>query len=141
MGKLRARWLVLVLGGILLAAAMLVGGAGNADAQGQSQGKGKAQGQEKGKSQGGDEAEGGGGQDNKVTLCHMPPGNPENAHVITVGAPAVKAHVAHGDKVIEDGAVSDGCGDSDRGTDPEECLAVGTPVEVEKGEGNVEKTV
>jgi hypothetical protein len=33
----------------------------------------------------------------KVTLCHIPPGNPANAHTITVGAPAVGAHLAHGD--------------------------------------------
>ena len=33
----------------------------------------------------------------KVTLCHIPPGNPSNAHTITVGAPAVPAHLAHGD--------------------------------------------
>ena len=34
----------------------------------------------------------------KVTICHIPPGNPANAHTITVGAPAVDKHVAnHGD--------------------------------------------
>ncbi|HME89943.1 MAG TPA: hypothetical protein VKE49_00860 [Myxococcaceae bacterium] len=33
----------------------------------------------------------------KVTICHIPPGNPANAHTITVGAPAVRAHLAHGD--------------------------------------------
>jgi hypothetical protein len=33
----------------------------------------------------------------KVTICHIPPGNPNNAHTITVGAPAVPAHLAHGD--------------------------------------------
>ena len=33
----------------------------------------------------------------KVTICHIPPGNPGNAHTITVGAPAVSAHLAHGD--------------------------------------------
>ena len=33
----------------------------------------------------------------KVTICHIPPGNPANAHTITVGAPAVAAHLAHGD--------------------------------------------
>jgi hypothetical protein len=38
----------------------------------------------------------GGGVD-KVTICHIPPGNPANAHTITVGAPAVPAHLAHGD--------------------------------------------
>ena len=36
-------------------------------------------------------------QDDKVTLCHRPPGNPENAHTITVGRSAVPAHLAHGD--------------------------------------------
>src|SRR6476659_8001022 len=33
----------------------------------------------------------------KVTICHIPPGNPNNAHTITVGASAVPAHLAHGD--------------------------------------------
>lgn len=41
------------------------------------------------------QAEGRGQQ--KVTICHIPPGNPANAHTITVGAPAVPAHLAHGD--------------------------------------------
>jgi hypothetical protein len=31
----------------------------------------------------------------KVTICHVPPGNPENAHTITVGFPAVEAHFAN----------------------------------------------
>ena len=35
----------------------------------------------------------------KVTICHIPPGNPGNAHTITVGSPAVRAHEAHGDFV------------------------------------------
>ena len=33
----------------------------------------------------------------KVTLCHIPPGNPVAKSTITVGASAVKAHLAHGD--------------------------------------------
>jgi len=37
------------------------------------------------------------GGDNKVTICHIPPGNPENAHTISVGEAAVPAHLAHGD--------------------------------------------
>jgi ferric-dicitrate binding protein FerR (iron transport regulator) len=36
-------------------------------------------------------------QSDKVTICHRPPGNPGNAHTITVGAPAVPAHLGHGD--------------------------------------------
>jgi hypothetical protein len=36
----------------------------------------------------------------KVTICHIPPGNPENRHTITIGASAVAAHVAeHGDEI------------------------------------------
>ncbi len=35
--------------------------------------------------------------DGRVTICHIPPGNPGNAHTISVGARAVPAHLAHGD--------------------------------------------
>jgi hypothetical protein len=35
----------------------------------------------------------------KVTLCHIPPGNPNNAKTISVGAAASKAHLAHGDTI------------------------------------------
>ncbi len=34
-----------------------------------------------------------------VTLCHYPPGNPSNAKTLTVGAPAARAHYAHGDTI------------------------------------------
>lgn len=37
----------------------------------------------------------------KVTICHIPPGNPDNAHTIVVGAPAVPAHLDHGDSLGE----------------------------------------
>jgi hypothetical protein len=33
----------------------------------------------------------------KTTICHIPPGNPDNAHTLCVGTPAVDAHLAHGD--------------------------------------------
>jgi len=33
----------------------------------------------------------------KVIICHIPPGNPGNNHTISVGSPAVPAHLAHGD--------------------------------------------
>lgn len=35
-----------------------------------------------------------------VTLRHQPPGNPNNAHEITIGAPAAQAHIDHGDAVV-----------------------------------------
>ena len=37
----------------------------------------------------------------KVTVCHLPGGNPGNAHALTVGAPAVPAHLDHGDTLGE----------------------------------------
>jgi hypothetical protein len=33
----------------------------------------------------------------KTTICHIPPGNPSNAHTLCVGNPAVPAHLGHGD--------------------------------------------
>ncbi len=35
----------------------------------------------------------------KVVVCHIPPGNPENAHEIVISSNAVPAHLAHGDKL------------------------------------------
>jgi hypothetical protein len=40
------------------------------------------------------QSDGGRGQD-KVTICHVPPGNPGNAHEITIGFPAVFHHLAN----------------------------------------------
>jgi len=37
----------------------------------------------------------------KVMVCHLPPGNPANAHTINIDSSAVKAHLAHGDYVGE----------------------------------------
>ena len=34
----------------------------------------------------------------KITICHLPPGNPENIQTITVGESAVQAHLDHGDE-------------------------------------------
>ena len=30
---------------------------------------------------------------NKCTICHVPPGNPPNAHTLTIGCSAVQAHL------------------------------------------------
>ncbi|ATX80136.1 hypothetical protein Ga0123461_1723 [Mariprofundus aestuarium] len=37
------------------------------------------------------------GHTEKVAICHLPPGNPENVQNIEIGEPAVEAHLAHGD--------------------------------------------
>lgn len=33
--------------------------------------------------------------EDKVTICHLPPGNPENRLTITIGESAVAAHLAN----------------------------------------------
>jgi len=38
-----------------------------------------------------------GGQEAKITICHIPPGKPENKKTISVGSSAWPAHEAHGD--------------------------------------------
>ena len=35
----------------------------------------------------------------KITICHLPPGNPENIQTITVGLPSLPAHLDHGDGI------------------------------------------
>lgn len=37
------------------------------------------------------------GNNSKIPVCHIPPGNPADAKTIYVGAPALAAHLAHGD--------------------------------------------
>ena len=62
----------------------------------------------------------------KVTVCHLPPGNPENPRTIAVGESAVGDHLDHGDDLGEcdtepgscgDGVIqgSEGCDDPDFG--------------------------
>ena len=61
-------------------------------------------------------------EETKVLVCHVPSGNPENAHTIEVGESAVPAHLAHGDtegacpeETPSDG--DEGDGDGDEGVD------------------------
>ncbi|TSC68277.1 MAG: putative lipoprotein, partial [Parcubacteria group bacterium Gr01-1014_66] len=35
--------------------------------------------------------------DSEAIICHIPPGNPSRRHTLTIGAPALSAHLAHGD--------------------------------------------
>jgi hypothetical protein len=56
----------------------------------------------------------------KVTICHIPPGNPANAHTISIGLPALKAHIAHGDVMgacTEPNPGASNCDDNGGGTD------------------------
>ena len=36
---------------------------------------------------------------NKITICHVPPGNSDNKQTIEVSEKAVDAHLAHGDRL------------------------------------------
>ena len=36
----------------------------------------------------------------QVTICHIPPGNHDNCHQITVSMNALQAHLDHGDKLF-----------------------------------------
>lgn len=38
-------------------------------------------------------------QGSKVEVCHIPPGNPENVHTITISESALAVHLEHGDHV------------------------------------------
>lgn len=38
-------------------------------------------------------------ENHKITICHIPPGNPTNAHEITIDRHALPAHLAHGDNI------------------------------------------
>lgn len=38
-------------------------------------------------------------EDRKVRVCHLPPGNPDNAHEIEIDESAVSTHLAHGDLI------------------------------------------
>jgi len=52
----------------------------------------------------------------KVDVCHIPPGNPDNAHTITISENAVSAHLDHGDRL--------GACDSEPTGDPDPTLEV-----------------
>ncbi|MHC4081007.1 MAG: hypothetical protein ACYS15_08165 [Planctomycetota bacterium] len=61
---------------------------------------GDVNGNSNGNGNGGNGNGGNGGNGNgppKVEICHVPPGNPDNAHMIIVSPWAVPAHLAHGD--------------------------------------------
>ena len=44
-----------------------------------------------------DETTGGGGGTEKVTICHIPPGNPDKKNTLSISISAWPAHQAHGD--------------------------------------------
>jgi len=39
--------------------------------------------------------------DKKVNVCHIPPGNSDNAHTINISVNAVRSHLGHGDYLDE----------------------------------------
>lgn len=58
----------------------------------------------------------------KVEICHIPPGNPANAHTIKVSGNAIKAHLKHGDYLGPCGpSCQDTCDDNNACT-TDECF-------------------
>ena len=67
----------------------------------------------------------------KVQICHIPPGNPENFHTITISEKAFSAHLAHGDLGEScDAACATLCDDDDVCTidDTGDCEQLGCPI-------------
>lgn len=54
---------------------------------------------------------------NCAVVCHVPPGNPDNRHTITVGVNAVKAHLRHTHADRKNGAIGDYLGDCNASPD------------------------
>ena len=71
------------------------------------------------------------GKQEKVAVCHRPPGNPSNSRINYVAPAAVAAHLAHGDNLVELEAcnnLDDDCdGDVDNNLDLGPCT-LGTGV-------------
>ena len=57
------------------------------------------------------------GKKDKITICHIPPGNPDNAHTISVSGNAKNAHSAHGDTMGECPIINDDDNQDDDGQD------------------------
>jgi len=78
------------------------------------------------------------GKQEKVAVCHRPPGNPSNSRINHVAPAAVAAHLAHGDHLVEPEACNDRDDDCDGGVDNNLDLGpctVGTGVCQVTGEG------
>lgn len=86
--------------------------------------------------EGEDASQGNPGGMGKITICHIPPGNPANAHTITVGLPALKAHTKHGDTLGACGGDGGTGGEVDAGTGGE--TDAGTGGETDAGTGGGE---
>ena len=71
-------------------------------------------------------------ENDKVAICHIPPGNPDNAHTITVSQSALAAHLGHGDYEGE-------CEDDDEGEEEEDGGEEGEEEEEEEDEEDEEE--
>jgi len=71
-------------------------------------------------------------ENDKVAICHIPPGNPDNAHTITVSQSALAAHLGHGDYEGE-------CEDDDEGEEEEDGGEEGEEEEEEEDEEEEEE--
>ena len=69
----------------------------------------------------------------KIEICHVPPGNPDNAHTLSISVNAMRAHLAHGDYI-------DKCAENgDDETNDEEEIEI--KVEIEEDENDEGQTI
>ena len=68
-------------------------------------------------------------ENKKIEICHIPPGNPENAHTLNISVNALRAHLAHDDYLEE-------CDDGTDKTNDEEEIEI--DVEIEDGIAKIE---
>ncbi len=69
----------------------------------------------------------------KIEICHVPPGNPDNAHTLSISVNAMRAHLAHGDYIDE-------CAENgDDETNDEEEIKI--EVEIEEDENDEGQTI
>jgi hypothetical protein len=80
--------------------------------------------------------------DGKCFVCHVPPGNPANAHTIHVGEAAVDAHLKHGDALgacgddVDADTDSDSDSESDSDSDSDETPVFDGGVPLDDGDGD-----
>lgn len=68
---------------------------------------------------------------NKVTICHVPKGNPDNAHTITISENALKAHLGDNEEGLHGGDYYGRCASDPEPTPTPEPTSTATPVPTE----------
>ncbi len=89
---------------------------GNDDKGNDKKGNDKKGNDDKGNNKKGNDNQGNDNNENvKITICHIPPGNPDNKRTLTISTSALQAHINHGDVMGSCDESSKGTSDNDTG--------------------------